>query len=264
MNEIFDIKRFGEVVRRIFIVRRKELRSWAVVAGIIVVVMCIVSNDLTGFHEETSSSLQAGLRPSAIFFWVGFVIWMFVGASLVIGDMKNRGNWIGEIMLPASNLEKFLARLLFISVGLIAAIAVGVVLGDLVQMAVTAIVHRGSTASFSHALLKSVSDSDFDWTDLCSHILVLSLFVLGGVLFRKMAWLKTSLILGAVFTLIFGVVAASAYALQAYTGYEMYLPKDGLDNAVLNLMQLPFAALFFWIAYRKYCRAQVINNRWFN
>ena len=53
-----------------------------------------------------------------------FSTFLTIGGYLIISDLNNKNSLIGELTLPASALEKFVARLLFVTIGVMLSLAV--------------------------------------------------------------------------------------------------------------------------------------------
>ena len=76
-----------------------------------------------------------------------------------------------------------------------------------------------------------------------------SVYTLGGTVFRKSAWIITSLLL-----LVLGIILM-------WSKFEVSLMADGV---IIILIFLVFAGLNYFMSYKIFCRMQLINNKWIN
>ena len=98
------------------------------------------------------------------------------------------------------------------------------------------------------------------WTKALSTLMSYSIAIFGGLLFRKLAWLKTIVVFFIVIILYFiGFFFLKLY-LYEYTDYEVVL----IGNPYDSLISIGVSLLMFWSSYKIYTRLQVINNRWRN
>ena len=88
-------------------------------------------------------------------------------------------------------------------------------------------------------------------------IWVISVYLLGGMFFRRYAWLFVSL--G-----FFLILMAIGYFLNRYVpDYMIEIDKDAFlygASLVLAILSL----LNVWLSYRLFCRLQLINHKWIN
>ena len=89
-------------------------------------------------------------------------------------------------------------------------------------------------------------------------------YLLGGMLFRKTAWLKTTLAIIILSIVFFSMFVGYAYVVYAYTSYVVYTP-EWMQSAWFNiaLIMVQICACYYF-AYRIYCKLQAINTRWLN
>ena len=89
-------------------------------------------------------------------------------------------------------------------------------------------------------------------------------YLLGGMLFRKTAWLKTTLAIIILSIVLFSMFVGYAYVVYAYTSYVVYIP-EWMRSAWFNIasMMVQICACYYF-AYRIYCKLQAINTRWLN
>ena len=98
------------------------------------------------------------------------------------------------------------------------------------------------------------------WTKALSTLTNYSIAIYGGLLFRKLAWLKSIVVYFVVIILFFiGFFFLKLY-LYENTDYEIVF----IENPYASLISIGVSLLMFWSSYKIYTRLQVINNRWRN
>ena len=112
----FDLNRFGKVMSRLILVRRRSLTN--TFSGFAITFFIIAMLNSQPFyrtalsHEEMAWNLAGAQNFIGIICLVAF----FVIATMVIKDLSARQSRLNEMMLPATNLEKFLARVLLVTI----------------------------------------------------------------------------------------------------------------------------------------------------
>lgn len=79
--------------------------------------------------------------------------------SAIISDLRNKQDKISELTLPASNLEKFVARCIGATFVVMLIVAAAFVVGDLLQQGVNMLIHKGSHASMLMLLFKKMDQA---------------------------------------------------------------------------------------------------------
>lgn len=197
------------------------------------------------------------------FIMLALGVWMLVGASRMFSFMKQRQSAVAYLMFPASNAEKFVARLFYSSVlwGIVG--GAGMLAGDFLRWAAnpifgahaqTAIVGMCHSMTSLARLYNDMPADIADFVEVLACIVsfclwTYSFYMLGSALLRRHPLLLTSLALIAIN--ILGIAL-----------FHRYIPE----------LSLTIMAGIFWAliaanvaaAYWLFCRMQVINRKWFN
>ncbi len=165
-------------------------------------------------------------------------------------------------MLPATNLEKFVARVLLVAVIYPLAICASFIVADGLQLLISMLIAPEESFSMVVAYFdsnSSIGDSLL-WDKVLSTLMSYSIAIFGGLLFRKLAWLK-SIVIYFVVNILFliGFFFLKLY-LYENTDYEIVF----IENPYASLISIGVSLLMFWSSYKIYTRLQVINNRWRN
>ena len=205
-------------------------------------------------------------------------IYVVLSGAMIISDLKTKQQRIDELALPATNLEKFVARAIGSTLLAVVIFLVAFFVADLLQMLINMLLHKGTFASTTVMIkdaitkirildIKPSAEETFmsvSMSNILSFLAPNACYILGGMLFRKTAWLKTSLALIILGIIIFSLFVGYGYLVYKYTDYVVYIPEwasNSWFSVTFNIVQI---AVCYYLAYRIYCRLQAINTRWLN
>ena len=276
--ETFNIKRFGNVCTRLVMLRKKEYFNIFLAITLFVALICIFAcNPFSGEAKEPLEYAYSFFQVVGSIYAFA-VVFIIVNGANIIRDLKTKQQRIDELVLPATNLEKFTARVLASTVLVLILVAAGIVAGDILQMLINMLLHKGTFGSISLYATKqmysmmetnilaieNVAHKPIRFMFLLTLISGNAFYLLGGMLFRKTAWLKTTLAVIVISIAIFSMFVGYAYVVYGYTNYVVYMPEwmqDSWFNITLLIVQ---TCACYYFAYRIYCRLQAINTRWLN
>ena len=276
--ETFNIQRFGNVCTRLVMLKKREYFNIFLAITLFVALICIFAcNPFSGEAKETLEYAYSFFQVVGSIY-VFAVVLIIVNGANIIRDLKTKQQRIDELVLPATNLEKFTARVLASTVLVLILAAAGIVAGDILQMLIKMLLHKGTFGSISLYATKqmySMMETNILAIENVAHkpirfMFVLTLissnafYLLGGMLFRKTAWLKTTLAVIVISIALFSMFVGYAYVVYGYTNYVVYMPEwmqDSWFNITLLIVQ---TCACYYFAYRIYCRLQAINTRWLN
>ena len=276
--ETFNIQRFGNVCTRLVLLRKKEYFNLFLAVVLFVGLFCVFTcNPLSGDAIEPLQYKYLFLQLGMTIYSFSLILITLYGAN-IIRDLKTKQQRIDELVLPATNLEKFTARVLASTVLILIIIVAGIMVADVLQMLINMLLHKGTFASFclssfnvastelqtSIIAIENVVHKPIRFMFLLTLISGNAFYLLGGMLFRKTAWLKTTLAVIILSIALFSMFVGYAYVVYGYTNYVVYIPewmKDPWFNITLLIVQ---TCACYYFAYRIYCRLQAINTRWLN
>lgn len=276
--ETFNIQRFGNVCTRLVMLRKKEYFNIFLAITLFVALSCIFAcNPFSGEAKETLEYAYSFFQVVGSIY-VFAVVLIIVNGANIIRDLKTKQQRIDELVLPATNLEKFTARVLASTVLVLILAAAGIVAGDILQMLINMLLHKGTFGSISLYATKqmysmmetsiiaieNVAHKPIRFMFLLTLISSNAFYLLGGMLFRKTAWLKTTLAVIVISIALFSMFVGYAYVVYGYTNYVVYMPEwmqESWFNITLLIVQ---TCACYYFAYRIYCRLQAINTRWLN
>lgn len=263
-TSIFDMGRFQKVLRRqLFLKKRKALFTMLGLCTCFLFIALSVTLFQIG-NYVTSAGLQDmfwGLTGTYIFALCAILT---IPASYIMRDMKTKQSRISEFMLPGTMLEKYVTRVLSVTVGLFLMTASALVVADLLQQLLSIVLLHGAHASVLKGLYQMMDGYGVSGWGMSACVLLWanSLFLLGGMVFRKHAWALAMLAIVVLSIFLNMAFFGFGIFLQYCTDYEVYIPQLNWE-AVLPWAFVALTLFNYWLGYLIYRRQQVINNRFF-
>nr|MBP7472195.1 hypothetical protein [Prevotella sp.] len=264
----FNLNRFGHLLRYTILYNKSKLVNTTIGYFIFFSIVYLLSTGLLFSPDyldrmDTAAGITVGT-------FLGFIIFI---PSWILANMRNKQSTIDYLMLPASALEKYLARMLFVTVMLIVCFAIAVICADVFQWLVSLTKYPISQTSFVIGRIfeeeeKFINISGMGPIDVrlvaaniyINFILLHSIYTLGGTLFRKRAWVFSSLLM-IILVFIF------MYVVSGLDGEEISSWVTNNINAlliILTCLAAIFASLNYYLSFRIFKNIQVINNKWIN
>ena len=267
--ENFNNKRFVQTLKWSALDSKKEIMSNLTIlfAVLLAPQLCYI---LASMNVDADVA-ALGLKSVSAISNMALAFYISIGGCWIFNNMKTKQQRITFKMLPASDLEKFLVRLLYVSVfWALSGFAVFVVM-DLVRMLICLAVY--------HDFLFSSTVGLFGWfgfqpqfamplyADSALSVLSLSLYVwghafytLGGAVFRRRPFVFTLL---ASFLLGMVVLMILANLMPLFVTSFSFNPSVWTIYAVAAVFFLA-SVVFYWLSDRIFRRMQIINNKWLN
>lgn len=293
MNTTFDKTRFVKLLKWEMMIERKDYMRFAIgIALTLTFLFCatiiaLYFDDVNGYPEDVMLEFKKGIAMKlSVFAWTVYLFTIFLGASFVFKNVATKQQRIAFFSLPASNLEKFLVRLLHVMIGYPLCFLVALAFADIMQLFLSFILLKGpdysvvvkSVTALFTPIYKDINGeiikgwllfpNGFTLVGIMESLSYLTFFAFNyafwifcGTLFRRNAWLLTlasQVVIGFVVIMIFRVLS---------------FPSIGNllnESSALTLVYLCIAiawvviALMYWGSYRLFSRMQVINNKWLN
>ena len=210
MNETLSLPRLWYLLRGDFIAGyRSVLIVSGALAGITLVVAMIFPSGLVSdavFHGDPG--LHRGV------FSVALLAWGVIASSRAFRPLHDKTRNEAYLLLPASALEKMLARLLAVTAGLVAYLLVFSTVVALVVESLNLLFFGNRNGFFN----------PFDplvWKQISLYIFVQSLYFLGAAWFRRAHFIKTTL---SITLAIAGLAAVAAIAIRiAFADFPLHV-----------------------------------------
>ena len=293
----FNFNRFGQTLRWVLATNFRKLLAWTIGAALMVFMGEMFINGINGMGGKNNP-----VRMLWDFADVGSGLMVLVTVIMVcsvvssINDKRKRETFL---MLPSSNLEKFLALVFYTTVICVLCMFLAYVVGDTLRMAwlwgeyltwgqetVSQVYNYNGVDETCYSWSSSVPwmlskliprlitvwgngiywTWENEWSTLIFHVVLAvwihSVYTLGGTLFRKYAFVATSVVL-------LGGAALFNYVLS-YFGLAIYNWVDHVLRGITSVgvvlcILLPFLSVINYRAsFYIFKGFQLITNKWTN
>ena len=274
MNDVFSIKRFGQLLRWDMVANRHTaVVVLFLVMGLLAMVYLpwlvriMAYSDVLHFDDD-------GAYRIATMGWTAIFAIAVAGPAMAGLPFGNRRKALACMALPATQLEKFLSRYLLSTAGLVVVAVCAIAVAELVQMAVALLVTGGVKGSFwsvtadfagrlfaDGAIRRAFASADDVAYTVCVLLLLLAthaFFLLGGMFFRR--WPVALTVLA--FMLL--AYLDGALGINLFKCMTQAISYSSLMAAVVLLLSLAAIAALYRLSYRLFCRMQITNHKWFN
>lgn len=253
----FSGSRFAQVLKCGFL--SKEFRLCLMIMGVMYLLFLFTS--ILGTREPYDIFLDL-----SGFLFITLALGTTLGAAFFAAGLSDKGSRISHIMLPATNAEKFLARLVVVLCGTIVASFAAY----LVLSAVFAVLSVFSSATPVGANFNPFANINIHIDGIPTGkelliltesfmfvLLVFSIYLLGGMLWKKKSWFVTSLII-----LPFLMAVTNVEGLRILRSVMIcYSPETAVTADVLleTAVMAAVALLNFWLTWRMFKRMQAVR-----
>lgn len=273
----FNTKRFIQTLKWSAQATKKEIATIAGCMFFIYLVPFIIS--VIGTQGDSDIVVDSSIENATMACTFFFGVYTMISGCWIMNNMKTKEQRITFKMLPASDLEKFIVRVLYITVVWMLIGVVAFCLADLCRMLICFI--SGSHGTYStipdvlnmwfgpantHSMRMTSWGLNFIAGVLAINAWVFwahSFYVLGGAFFRRRQFILTScahFALGILTLIIISYIPVGNIILSAEDGVKFVNTIAYAYTAVAIIVGL----LNWWLAYKLFKRSQVINNKWIN
>ena len=271
MNKTFDIKRLGMVMRWDFLTLKKHYASGTVGCIISFVIYSLVwLNTIRGWNSAMDMTAHYFTQESIFYTFLAFTTF-YVMASCIFTNLKKKTYRESFLMLPANNLEKFMARFLMMGLFNIVSLACILIVTDVIQLAFSYILNPGFHVSISLPVMERILDTPmftrFGEADalLFSFLIFAHSFcTLGGTFYRKRAPLLT-FVTALVLFMVLGYALNWINDLGIFHFHITFSEGTSyLFTTVICIILLILSVFNYWASYKIFTRMQVTCNKWIN
>lgn len=279
MKKNFDLHRLSMVLRWDILTNWKRHLGATAGLAIGISIYCVLRLFSMRYWLNSTDVELAGHQYQVsvcMFFSVIAFIAFYVLSSCIFNNMKTKLQRESFLMLPACNLEKFVARLLMMSIGALVQLFAAVILADVIQFIFSFIITPDFHISITWAVLSHIIpiiqpfDNDWlKWITLYSFILFSHSFAtLGGTFYRKLPVLLTACT-GILLSMILGYIInklgeAGVFDFFSHINFSNGSTADYCITITASFVFLALAAFNYWASYKLFTRMQVICNKWIN
>ena len=261
----FDMTRFGRVLKLDFFEGRKAM-MWGALCMLLLYLFFFWFAWNIGMHsynEIEDFYIQHICESVGVFSMIAMYIYFLITASTLYRGEQKKQQRIAWLMLPATNLEKFLARWIYMLVFMLVGGVLTIFLADCIHIIwlqiadhpvhsmTKTLVHNLPHTSQYNTLIEIVNI-------YLSFVVIHSLFLLGGVFFKKFHFIATSAILAIVFSVIVWTINSLGYR-------DTPTQSDPtMSDIVWMCINTGIITVFTWLAYWLFCRWQVVTHKFAN
>lgn len=216
---------------------------------------------------------------NAISNWTGvavvmLAVYILISGAFIFKNLRTKEQRINYFMVPATNLEKWLARIGYVLVVYIFGAILTYIAADVLRMGIYQLFYgdyfMSATAElfggFHFASIRVAGDYCYmiNIAAIVSVIWIHSVYLLGGTLFRKQPFILTSFVMFALNILF---VTAVSFINNFVSFFDLLNEWDADPNIILGVLAFIGMALTmmnYWLSYKIFSHMQVINNKWLN
>lgn len=200
-----------------------------------------------------------------------FFLFSAISGSQFYCAMSSRAKRINTLMVPASQLEKFLASFMVFSLGFYVIFFISAYLGEFTRLlASEALTPNGDYTrlrSFSDILSFGTRNESMEiWMTYLTSISSQALFALGSIVFMKNPFLKSALSYFVIWGVTVTLATISVVAFFSHRVYELdFVVWNGISKETAQVAviaaTLIFTALVYWLTYARQKETEYIQ-RW--
>lgn len=287
----FSFNRFGKMLRWVLSVNQRRM-LYAMAASVVGVFMAeMILLKMSSLYSPFTMLNHYGQVGAALFALVSLIL-----VSTIVSGVNEKRKREAFLMLPASNLEKFLALMTYTSVVCVLGVFLAFVLGDSLRMGwfwvsgpftevETSVMGEpveyyywwsSAIPEMMDNLTPHILEADSrNWFYLVMNLIVItaiavwthSLLIIGGTLLRKYSFVASML----VFILFVWLLSWTIHHFGLYLFWSdvwkdghHYVSEVGVLAYVLAVL-LPLLSVFnYWASFHIFKNFQLITNKWTN
>ena len=272
----FNINRFGQTLRWVVSVGFRSLMMWTVGYSI-----AVFLGELLFFHFSSGDSTAHVLNNIVQFCTTFIFIALAVIFSTAFYDMNKATRREAFLMLPASNLEKYLSVVAYVTVVWTICVFLSVFVGDTLRMIVRSLTYGDEWMSGIPMLLEhlnpGIGDDLFHKHTLLYQVMSItvitallvwlhSIYILGGTLLRRYAFVVVSAFCILCFILFAWTMHHFSVSMFISNWVGDHYEKQYVGTlAYVLAIVLPLLSAFnYWASFRIFKGFQLITNKWMN
>lgn len=269
----FDIKRFALTAKWTLGAQYKEIMT--ITGTMFIIYMLQFFNWMWPMIKGSQYLSDTAPTSQVMKCVILYLLFLMTGGCWIFNNMKTKEQRIAFKMLPASDLEKFAVRFLYVTVAFCLMGFAAFCLADILRMGICLISGFGLVRcaipdfitiwltghdASGNLLVSDMPPASLQLAGTGLAVWIHSTYILGGALFRRRQFVLTScvhLIMGTLFLTV--AVTDDGFTGSVHSEEQIHLI---LYAAAALLTAL--GTLNWWLAYRIFKRMQIINNKWIN
>ena len=283
-NNTFSFSRLGLVMKRDFMENwKKNLNLFLAMSLAFLAVYLFQMNDFDISWMNDSIEAKSYINVHTQGFAAIFYLTLFYQAAEIMSNMRKKESRLSYLVLPATMLEKFVARALSVTAGIVVMLLASSLLAEVVRWAFMPFfssladrfkifVWAGAWGNIFDSFIGEpkliINSYAFAPQGLMNTILsfwLYSLFILGGSYFGKHAFFKTC---GTIISVVLALVGLGILLdvgevwsfLRPIMDFITQIP-EAMASFLIAFIFFCFTALNWWLSYKLFTRQQVIKPK---
>ncbi len=256
--ETFNRHRFGQVLRLDLAANKNNMFLTATGAPIIAVVIALITTQFFSSKDTFAGSRSLQFCSTNLFlFYAFFPLCILSLCCETFAQKGKRDKMIDLLMLPASNLEKFLVRISYWAMTIIGGILVLFLADGLLLLCYWAL-DGESTSFIGYAVSRFLSKGmPFVVMTLSAFYAIIAVAFLGAVTIKRQYNLISS---GMAYALL-------AIATSGMESSDFLISSNEISPSLTLILAIVIVAIgtaIFYASYRSFCRWQIATHKILN
>ena len=270
----FSFNRFGKTLRWVWSMNFRSLMMWTTGFSLV-----IFFAEMMIWYLNKGVTTQNIVGIILLFITIFFMIGVGASISSMFLEINKKPRRKAFLMLPASNLEKFLSVVLFFTIAWTVCIFLSIAVGDTLRMVFRSLVSGDEWISCLPRFVDSFAPSflyrsiyDYTLSYKVMQVVVLtgmilwihSFYTLGATLLRKYTFVLTSIAFMFIVALFGNMV--SYYQMEMFHAVwigDHYVSQEvGTLGYVLAVVLPLLAVINYWASFHIFKGFQLITNKW--
>ena len=272
----FSFNRFGKTLLWVWGMNFRSLVMWTTGFSLV-----IFFAEMMFWYLNKGMTAENIVGVILLFITIFFMIGVGASISSMFLEVNKKPRREAFLMLPASNLEKFLSVVLYFTVAWTVCVFLSIVVGDTLRMMFRSLVSGDEWVSCIPRLIDSFMPSflyrsiyDYTLSYKLMQMVVLtamilwihSFYTLGATFLRKYTFVLTSIAF-IIIIAIFGNMV-SYYQMELFKAVwegDHYVSQEVGTLAYVLAVALPLLTVFnYWVSFHIFKGFQLITNKWTN
>jgi len=261
----FDINRFWNYLKLTVYSSRKEVFSmWLSMIGAYMVIFLASQMFNRGITAELAPVVKLQVLP--ILGVAVFIMSVILGTS-VFNCLRTTQERISFLMVPASTLEKFIARCVYVFILMLIGTVGSFIVADLLRMFISLFASPEMSSSMLPLVCEAINVPINRIAAVLLGILWLSSgFTLGGIFFRRHQAVLTIAVMLAVNSIV--TILVSLFATHVFVNLDWHNFNLTISDTTISIASYVFLiamiVLNYWLSYFIFKRVQAVNNKLIN
>ena len=250
----FSFNRFGKTLRWVMAVNFRTLLMWTIGSVVAVFVGELMTAEIGRYSADEMVRLY-GTMGCVLFILVSLIM-----ASTIVSSVNEKRKRQAFLMIPSTNLEKFLSLLVYTSVICVACVLLAFVLGDCLRMAWFWIKIHSFSTEYQVSVIGDPAETYHGWSSALPKLIEnLTPNVLDPDSYRR-SWFYNAMNIFVIFA-----IAVWNLSLMVICGTLLRKYAFVVASLIIILCSILLLAVFnYWASFHIFKHFELITNKWTN